>query len=254
MSVLTRLNNVIEKSGAAYLILVDPDKINGDKLKEFAVYAENSGVDGFLIGGSLMVKGYLQSAIDQMKSVTSLPVIIFPGSAEQVLPNADAILFLSLISGRNPQYLIGQHVIAAPYIKKINLEAISTGYMIIESGRTTTAEYISGSKPVPRNKPEIAAATALAAQYLGMKCIYLEAGSGAEMSVPDEMVKMVSGSVNIPVIVGGGIRTAAEARSKVENGAKIIITGNYFEEENNWQKIKDFAGAVHIKSDIKIQE
>ncbi len=137
-------------------------------------------------------------------------------------------------------------------IKKINLEPIPTGYMLIESGQTTTAEYISESKPIPRNKPEIAAATALAGEYLGMKLIYLEGGSGAEKSVPDEMIKLVSAQVSIPVIVGGGIKTPKEARQKVKAGASIIITGNFFENENNWKLIEEFANSIHTKRAIKV--
>ena len=181
-----------------------------------------------------------------------LPSIIFPGSISQVSSFADAILFLSVVSGRNPEHLIGKHVLAAPSIKKSGIEPISTAYILVESGATTTAVYMSGSLPVPKNKPEIAAATALASEYLGMKLIYLEAGSGAENSVPNEMVKAVSSQCSIPVIVGGGIRNTQTAREKVENGASIIVTGNFFENENNWDLIKDFASAVHYKLPIEV--
>ncbi|MDO8550929.1 MAG: geranylgeranylglyceryl/heptaprenylglyceryl phosphate synthase, partial [Ignavibacteria bacterium] len=137
-----------------------------------------------------------------------------------------------------------------PLIKKAAIEPISTGYILIESGITTTAVYMSGSLPLPRNKPEIAAATALAAEYLGMKFVYLEAGSGADNSVPEEMIKAVSSICKIPVIVGGGIKSPAAARKKVDCGAKIIVTGNFFEDENNWDMIKDFADAVHIRKPV----
>ena len=193
-----------------------------------------------------MLNNNFELFIKKVKQSTKVPVIIFPGSVHQISGAADAILFISVISGRNPEHLIGKHVLAAPLIKEAGIEPISTGYILIESGVTTTAQYMSGSQPIPKNKPEIAAATALAAEYLGMKFIYLEAGSGAENTVPDEMVKKVSTFCSVPVIVGGGIKTPNTARRKIENGAKIIVTGNFFENENNWDMIKDFADAVHI--------
>ncbi len=252
MKIYKNLLNTIEVKGAAYLILLDPDKISNAKLVPFIRHCENSGVDGFLIGGSLMISGNLDSFIDQVKSTTSLPAIIFPGSINQVSPIADAILFLSVISGRNAEHLIGKHVIASSLVKKANIEPISTGYILIESGKTTTAVYMSGSLPIPQNKPEIAAATALAGEYLGMKLIYLEAGSGAQESVPIEIVKAVSNECSVPVVVGGGIRNSQTARNMVENGANIIVTGNFFENENNWDLIKEFAQAVHNKLPIEV--
>lgn len=242
------LLDTVEQKGAAFLILIDPDKVNEESYPKFIRHCEQSGVDGFLIGGSLMTNGDLNKSINLIKRNSEFPVIIFPGSVHQVDGDADAILFLSLISGRNSEHLIGSHVIAAPMLKKANLEPISTGYMLIESGRQTTAEYISGSKPIPRNKPEIAAATALAGEYLGMKLIYLEAGSGAELSVPDEMVGLVSKTIKTPIIVGGGIKDPAAAKRKVQAGASIVITGNHFEDENNWELIAKFAEAIHTKN------
>jgi len=252
MKTYDHLLNTIKEKGAAYLILLDPDKLPENKLAVFLKHCEKSGVDGFLVGGSLMVNGDFESFIEQVKVNTNLPSIIFPGSITQVSSFADAILFLSVVSGRNPEHLIGKHVLAAPSIKKSGIEPISTAYILVESGSTTTAIYMSGSLPIPRNKPEIAAATALASQYLGMKLIYLEAGSGADNSVPNEMVKAVADQCSVPVIVGGGIRNPRTAREKVENGASIIVTGNYFEDENNWDLIKEFASAVHIKQSILV--
>ncbi|RPI68079.1 MAG: geranylgeranylglyceryl/heptaprenylglyceryl phosphate synthase, partial [Ignavibacteriales bacterium] len=213
---------------------------------------EKSGVDAFLIGGSLMLNGNFEPFIETVKNNSDIPAIIFPGDINQISGKADAILFLSVVSGRNPEHLIGKHVIAAPLVKKAGIEPIATGYILIDSGITTTAVYMSGSLPLPRNKPEIAAATALAAEYLGMKFIYLEAGSGADNSVPDEMIKAVSSVCTIPVIAGGGIKSPLAARKKVESGAKIIVTGNFFEDENNWDMIKDFADAVHIKNPVTV--
>ena len=252
MKTYNYLLNNIKTKGAAYLVLLDPDKLPITKIAPFIRHCEKSGVDGFLIGGSLMISGDLDSFIEVVKVETLLPLIIFPGSINQISSIADAILFLSVISGRNSEHLIGKHVTASPLIKRANIEPISTGYILVESGVTTTAVYMSGSLPVPRNKPEIAAATALAGEYLGMKFIYLEAGSGAQDSVPDEMVKAVSKECSIPIIVGGGIRTPQAARKKVDSGASIIVTGNFFENENNWDLIKEFASAVHYKLPVEV--
>ena len=252
MNIYNQLLEVIQIKGAAFLVLLDPDNLPEEKVARFARHCEKSGVDGFLIGGSLLVNDNLESFLVKLKTVTSLPTIIFPGDVNQISSKADAILYLSVVSGRNPEHLIGKHVLAAPIIRKCGIEPIATGYLLIESGRTTTAQYMSGSLPIPRNKPGIAAATALAAEYLGMKLIYLEAGSGADNSIPNEMVKAVSSFCSIPVVVGGGIKTPETAKAKVENGAKIIVTGNFFEDEKNWDLIKDFANAVHFNLPIFI--
>lgn len=252
MSVYNSLLKTIREKGAAYLILVDPDKNDDKKLAAFIRYCETNGVDGFLIGGTLLLNKNFSNSVKIIKQNTSLPVIIFPGNIYQVNESADAILFLSVISGRNSEDLIGKHVIAAPLIRNSGLEVIPTGYMLIESGRITSAQYMSGSMPMPADKPEIAAATALAGEYLGMKLIYLEAGSGAEYSVPAEIVKAVSQYCSIPVITGGGIRTPVAAREKVENGASVVVTGNFFEDENNWSLIKEFARAVHTRRPVEV--
>jgi len=250
MNIYNHLLKTIEKKGAAYLILLDPDKLNSEKLETFIIKCNDADVDGFLIGGSLMLNGDFDSFIKKVKQLTKLPAIIFPGAVDQISSHADAILYLSVVSGRNPEHLIGKHVLAAPLIRRANLEPISTAYILVESGTATTAQYMSGSSPIPRNKPEIAAATALASEYIGMKLIYLEAGSGAQQTVPNEMVKAVSTICSIPVIVGGGIKSPNVAREKVDNGAKIIVTGNFFENESNWSLIKEFADAVHKKNPI----
>ncbi len=253
MEVYKHLLNIIKNKGAAYLILLDPDKISGEAILSFVSHCEKSGVDGFLIGSSLMMDGDFENALEIVKASTELPVIIFPGNINQISDKADAILYLSVLSGRNAEDLIGKHVQAAPLIKKYGVEPISTGYILIESGITTTAQYISGSMPIPRNKTDIAAATALAAEYLGYKFVYLEAGSGAKEPVPNEMIKTVTEYCSLPVIVGGGIKNPQAAKEKVENGAKIIVTGNYFEDKNNWRLLKEFAKAVHYKTKIEAQ-
>lgn len=247
MNILSYLLEVKEKRGAGFLVLIDPDKFNREKIDDFLNACKNGKVDAFLVGGSLLGDDYLGEMIDEFKKRTDIPVILFPGGTNQVSPNADAILFLSLISGRNPDYLIGKHVISAPLIKRRGLETIPTGYILVESGKTTTAEYMSNTKPIPFRKYDIAVATALAGEFLGMKMIYLEAGSGAEYPIPAEMVKAVADNVSVPIIVGGGLRLPKSAQNRVEAGASFIVVGNHFENPATWDEIRDFARAIHFK-------
>jgi len=244
------LNQLLEKArlkGGGYFVLIDPDTRSTSELKAFVREICACGVDAILVGGSLIIGGGFHETLDIVKSESDVPVIIFPGSVAQVSNRADAVLYISLISGRNPNALFGEHVIAAPVIRKLGIEPISTGYMLFESGKTTTAEFMSNTRPLPINKPEIAMAHALAAQYLGMSTVYLEAGSGAERSIPNHLVKAVCDYIDIPVFVGGGIRTADEARAKVEAGATFIVTGNVFDNDANIGLAKEFARAVHVK-------
>lgn len=226
-------------------VLVDPDKADPSALPGFVADAQDAGVDGFLIGGSLALLPRFEECIRAMKVSARVPIVIFPGGIHQVSGEADAILFLSIISGRNPDQLIGQHVLAAPMVRELGLEPISTGYMIIASAAVTSTEYMSYSKPIPREKPEIAAAHALAAEMLGMKLVYLEAGSGAPQSVPPQTIRMVRALVDIPIVVGGGIRTPEAAAEKVAAGASIVIIGNHFEDDGNHSQLRAFAQAVH---------
>ncbi len=245
MKVFDYLEKVKSEKGAGFLLLIDPDKFEISESEEFFSICNRSGVDAFLIGGSLVKDDFISQIIVEIKKFSEIPVILFPGGLNQVTGEADAILFLSLISGRNPEHLIGKHVLAAPLINRINLETIATGYMLIESGASTTAEYMNGTKPIPYNKTEIAVATALAGQYLGLQMIYLEAGSGAEHTVPDRMVRAVTKTLDIPVIVGGGIRSGEAAQRKVEAGADFVVVGNFFEYKDNWGEIKEFAKVIH---------
>ncbi|MFH0990467.1 MAG: geranylgeranylglyceryl/heptaprenylglyceryl phosphate synthase [bacterium] len=245
MKTFETLLSIKERRGAGYFILLDPDKNDEAQLPDFIQNATESGVDAFLIGGSLILTDGFERQIALVKKNTNVPVIIFPGGVQQVSRAADAILFLSLISGRNAEYLIGNHVLAAPMIKRANLEAIPTGYMLIESGRTTSAEFMSGTRPIPRNKPDIALAHALAGELLGLKLLYLEAGSGAEESVPESMIAAIAKHCTLPLIVGGGIKKPEEARSKVAAGASFVVTGTVMEGKNNHSMIRDFAEAVH---------
>ena len=245
MSIYESLLSTSKTKGAAYCVLIDPDKIEASKLPAFVEQATEAGVDAFLIGGSLIVDDSFEQCIKTIKQHTKVPAVIFPGGVMQISPAADAILFLSIISGRNPQHLIGDQVLAAPIVKRIGLEAISTAYMLIESGRTTSAEFMSNTQPLPRHKPDIAVAHAMAAEILGFKMIYLEAGSGAEQSVPEEMIGTIAKYCSVPLIVGGGLRTPEDARKKVQAGAKFIVTGTVLEKNGNASLIKEFASAIH---------
>jgi len=247
MNTFERLLQVKRERGAGYLVLIDPDNIDPKKLPEFIRASSHSGVDAFLVGGSLMLSDEFDRTLKVIKEHTTAPVVIFPGSLFQISSIADAILYILLISGRNPDNLIGNHVIASPIIKRMGLETISTGYMLIEGGNVTSAEFMSNTKPIPREKPDIAAAHALAAEMIGMKMIYLEAGSGAKLSVPEEMIKKVSRYCSLPLIVGGGIRTPEEARKKVAAGASFVVTGTVIEEHAESSLIKEFASAIHTR-------
>ncbi len=245
MSTYEKLLAIRDRKKAGYLVLIDPDKKPVEELVDLAKSCEQSGVDGLLIGGSLIFTHTFDQYVKQIKNAVDIPVILFPGSGRQVSGHADAILFLTLISGRNAHYLIGEQVQTAPIVRSLNLEAISTGYMLIESGQTTAAEFMSHSQPIPRHKPEIAVAHAMAGEMLGLKMLYLEAGSGAEQSVPERMVASVTRSVEIPVIVGGGIRDPETAQKKVEAGAAFVVTGTVMENEGNHGLIRTFADAIH---------
>jgi len=212
-------------------VLIDPDKLSENQLKQTAQIAQQSGVDFFFVGGSLMTSDMLFHSVRTLKENSSIPVILFPGNSYQISRNADAMLFLSLISGRNPDMLIGMHVLSAPYIKLAGLETISTGYMLIDSGKPTSVTYMSNSFPIPNDKNDIAACTAMAGEMLGMRAIFMDAGSGALTTVPEKMIAFVKGSIGVPLIIGGGIKTPEKAQSILSAGADIIVVGNRFEED-----------------------
>jgi putative glycerol-1-phosphate prenyltransferase len=225
-------NQFINSTKKQFCVLVDPDKHHMESLKLFTQQlSKTNQVDFILVGGSLLRRNNFEKTIALLKAETDLPVIIFPGNAMQISSYADAILLLSLISGRNPEMLIGNHVIAAPLIKEAQLETISTGYMLVDGGQTTTVQYMSNTMPIPANKPEIAAATALAGQMLGMQLIYMDAGSGANQAVPLSMINAVKQEINIPLIIGGGIKDAKSVTACCKAGADVIVVGNLFEEK-----------------------
>ncbi len=226
-----------------FCVLVDPDKHHVNSLKQFTQQLSKSNqVDFILVGGSLLRKNNFENTVKFLKSETDIPVVIFPGNNLQISQFADAILLLSLISGRNAEMLIGNHVLAAPLIKEANLECIPTGYMLIDGGQTTAVQYMSNTFPIPSNKPEIAAATALAGQMLGLRLIYMDAGSGAHSAVPTSMIEVVKNEINIPLIIGGGIKDAKSVTACCKAGADVIVVGNLFEEKP--EMVRELADAM----------
>ncbi len=240
-------DKLLELAGkrANYFCLIDPDKLNAEKVVRHAKTCEENGADGLLVGGSLMIHNNFESNLKLIKENVKIPVLIFPGIFNFVSPYADALLLLSVITSRNPQMLIGEQVRAAPMIKYYNLEAIGTAYMLIESGNNTSVHYMSNSLPIPHSKSDIAVAHALAGQYLGMKVIYLDAGSGAKYPVSNEMVAAIRENISLPIILGGGIKTPEVAAEKAIAGADFIVTGNVLEDDCDPKLIREFADAIH---------
>jgi putative glycerol-1-phosphate prenyltransferase len=217
----------------SFAVLVDPDKTNPPACLQLSRAALENRVDFFLVGGSLLTTTFLNSTLRTLKAHSDIPVILFPGSNLHIDSSADAILLLSLISGRNPDFLIGQHVIAAPVLRKSKLEILPTGYMLIESGKPTTVSYISNTTPIPYDKPEVAACTAMAGEMLGLQLIYLDAGSGAQRPVSPRTIAAVRKAVEIPIVVGGGITTPQAAEDALQAGADVIVIGNGIEKDPN---------------------
>jgi len=246
MNIYQNLIEAKSKGRKLLAILVDPDKVNEASLLKLATECTKNNVDYLFVGGSLLTNGDLGKTIRFLKNNCTIPIIIFPGSHQQVDSSADGILLLSLISGRNPDLLIGQHVIAAPNLKTSGLEILSTGYLLIESGNITTVQYVSNTSPIPASKIDIAVCTALAGEQLGLKLIFAEAGSGAKNPVSLTMIKAISGNISIPLIVGGGIRTPEKAAANCVAGADLIVIGNCVEEDVSL--IGAIAKAVHSVS------
>ena len=245
MNVFAQLLNTISEKGAAYVVLIDPDNKNDTVIESNVALANQSGVDALFVGGSLIMDGRYVDRVKRIKDSAQIPVIFFPGGIGQLNSYYDAMLFMSIISGRNPHYLIGEQVIAAPSVKDLGIETIATGYMILDGGGGSAVEFMSGTRPIPMNRPDIAVAHALAGQYLGMELIYLEAGSGAKKPVEIDIIKYINQAVDIPLIVGGGICTPRAAADRVEAGAAIIVTGTVT--ERNSLLMKEFAKAIHWK-------
>jgi len=237
------INTGKHNANKAFAVLIDPDKLNDTALMQTIQIAVKAKVDYFFVGGSLVVTDTLDTMVATIKQHCNIPVILFPGSPDQITPKADALLYLSLISGRNPELLIGQHVISAPFVKQSGLEIIPVGYMLIDGGTPTTVSYISNTNPIPSNKKDIALCTAMAGEMLGLKLIYMDAGSGAQRPIPADMIEQVSKHIQIPLVVGGGITTAAKALENCKAGADIIVMGNAVEKDPNL--IEEIAAAIH---------
>lgn len=235
-------NSILQNKCKQLAILIDPEQCDKKALARSITIAGDAAVDFIMVGGSLLLNDHLDDCIKLIKRETALPVILFPGSELQVNGNADAILLLSLISGRNPEMLIGKHVVAAPYLKESGLEIIPTGYMLIESGNSTTALYMSNTHPIPREKDDVAVCTAMAGDMLGLKMIYMDAGSGAAKAIPESMIRKVKQHIGIPLIVGGGIRDPESAGRSLKAGADILVVGTAV--ENDPGLIRDISAAV----------
>lgn len=223
-------------------VLIDPDKHDQTRLEQTLLLSEKAAVDYFFVGSSLLLNDGLDRCVQFIKKNSTIPVVLFPGSRFQISKAADAILLLSLISGRNPELLIGQHVLAASQLKNSGLEIIPTGYMLIDGGKLTSVNYVSQTLPIPADKNDIAVSTALAGEMLGLKTIYLEAGSGAKKPVSESMLADVRKNISVPLIAGGGIRSAEKAYETCKAGTDILVVGNKIEEEPNL--ILEIAAAV----------
>jgi phosphoglycerol geranylgeranyltransferase len=243
MKIYSHILDSKRKGKKLFAVLVDPDKVSAKQVEEIAIQSAQAGVDFLFVGSSLLTNGNLDNCIHSLKSNCSIPVVLFPGNALQVSKEADAILLLSLISGRNAELLIGKQVVAAPMLMASGLEIISTGYMLIDPGHPTSVSYMSNTQPIPHDKNDIAWCTALAGEMMGMKMIFMDAGSGARTPVSSSMIASVSSHLNVPLIAGGGIRTAEKALDDCNAGADLIVVGNSI--ETNSGLIEEMAEAIH---------
>jgi len=227
----------------SFAVLIDPDKVNKPMLDELTGLCVKGKVDYLLVGGSLVISNHLDECVQHIKQNCSIPVILFPGSPTQISKYADALLYLSLISGRNPELLIGQHVVSAPFVKQTGLEIMPTGYIVVDGGAPTTVSYISNALPIPSDKNEIAMCTAMAGEMLGMKLIYMDSGSGAKRPIAETMIEAVAKNISCPLIIGGGIKDAEKAYLNCKAGADVIVVGNAIEKDASL--IKEMSDAVH---------
>mgnify|MGYP001250160657 CR=1 FL=1 len=243
MNIYQKIINDKKKSKKSFALLIDPDRKNKTQLLSIIKKANKANVDYFFVGGSLLTNDNLDLCIDTLKKNSTIPVILFPGNAMQVNNKADGILFLSLISGRNADMLIGKQVITAPILKKSSLEILSTGYMLIDSGKATTASYMSNTTPIPHEKNEVATCTAMAGEMLGLKLIFMDGGSGAMNPISEKMIKNTSSAINIPLIIGGGINSGEKAYANCKAGADIIVVGDAIEKDE--ALIAEITTAIH---------
>jgi len=233
------------KEHALFAVLLDPDSSETDAFCEVGKAAFEAGADLILAGGSLIGNANLPKKVAELKSLVKIPIVLFPGGASQVVPGFDAMLFTSLVSGRNPQYLIEEQLKGGLIVKALGIEAFPTAYMLINSGPATAVEYISNTKPIPENKPKLTMAHAIAAELMGMRWTYLEAGSGAEKPVPLEHIILTRKATNLNIIAGGGIITPQDAAARVQAGANVVVTGTIWEKNLDINLMKEFARSIH---------
>jgi phosphoglycerol geranylgeranyltransferase len=244
--------SIIERKASgnrSFAVLLDPDNIALDRVDELVSLCTGASVDYFLVGGSLVIGNKMGELIRRIKQSCSIPVILFPGSPSQVSTQADALLYLSLISGRNPELLIGAHVTSASIVKHSGLEIMPTGYMVIDGGAPTTVSYISNSAPIPHDKKDIAVCTAMAGEMLGLKLIYMDAGSGAKRAISEEMIQSVAANIDIPLIIGGGITSPEKAYLNCKAGADMIVIGNAIEKDQGL--IREMSDAIHSLTTVR---
>lgn len=231
MSLYPTLLERKQQGAKSLAVLIDPDKAQPHHLDHLVQKAVDAHIPYLFVGGSLLLSSHLEQTVLAIKERCNIPVVLFPGAGTHITPLADALLYLSLISGRNPELLIGQHVLSAPAVKRSGLEVLPTGYMVVDGGVSTTVSYISNAAPLPHNKPDIAVCTALAGELLGMKLIFMDAGSGALQPVAPQMISAVAKNISVPLIVGGGIRDAEKAHAAAMAGADVVVVGNILEKE-----------------------
>ncbi len=227
----------------SFAVLIDPDKVNSNNIMPLIEKSVAAKVDYFLVGGSLVISTFLDECVQLIKASCDIPVLLFPGNPSQLSRYADALLYLSLISGRNAELLIGQHVVSASVVKSSGLEILPTGYMVVDGGAPTTVSYISNASPIPADKDDIAMCTAMAGEMLGMQIIYMDAGSGAKRPIPESMIEKVAKAITVPLIIGGGITEPEKAYINCKAGADVIVVGNAI--EKNTSLISEMAAAVH---------
>ena len=239
------------KGQKSFAVLIDPDKVDEALIEELVMLSVEAKVDYLFIGGSLVISNQLDEVVKQVKNSCNIPTVLFPGSPSQISSYADALLYLSVISGRNPELLIGQHVISAPFVRQSGLEIMSTGYMVIDGGAPTTVSYISNTIPIPADKNEIAMCTAMAGEMLGMKLIYMDAGSGARRPIAESMIAKVSAVIEAPLVVGGGITDPEKAYLNCRAGADVIVIGNAIEKDASL--IKEMSAAIHSSPHVRYE-
>jgi len=252
MDILKQINKRKKEGTRAFAVLIDPDKIREKQdLIKLVNLCNESIVDYFFVGGSLITRDILSDVVAVIKKHCDIPVILFPGSHLQIDYQADGILFLSLISGRNAEFLIGQHVVAAPILKNSDLEIMPCGYMLIGSGNETAVSYMSNTTPIPYSQNTVASCTAIAGEMLGLKLMYMDAGSGAKVPVSPEMIREVTSKSDLPLIVGGGIDNLAKVSDAVKAGADLLVVGNGIERNPGFitevsEYIRNWNGSLKI--------